>query len=51
MTNEAITEAAARAKVAYRNGDDAAGDYWTRRAEILSDQHEARRMVQEQAHA
>jgi hypothetical protein len=51
MTNEAITEAAARAKVAAHNGNDLDEAYWTRRVEILSDQQEARRAAQEQAHA
>lgn len=40
----AITEAAARAKVAYRNGNDSLGDYWTQRVTLLSDQREAVRL-------
>jgi hypothetical protein len=44
MTAEqAITQAAALAKVASRNGDEAGEAYWTARAVILSDQREAMR--------
>jgi hypothetical protein len=44
--DQAITQAAARAAVAYRNGDDTDGDYWTARVTILSDQREAVRLRQ-----
>jgi hypothetical protein len=36
-----IAQAATRAAIAYRNGDDLLGDYWTGRVEALSDQREA----------
>ena len=35
-----ITQAAAYAAVAYRNGDDTLGDYWSERVTRLSDQRE-----------
>ena len=43
MNEQQIAYAAARAAVAYRNGDDAAGDYWTERVQRLSDAAEAAR--------
>jgi hypothetical protein len=46
-TEQAITQAAARAAVAYRNGDDAQGDYWAQRVTLLSDQYEALRRRQD----
>ena len=39
-----IAEAATRAAIAYRNGDDLLGDYWTERVTRLSDQREADRV-------
>lgn len=39
--DQAITQAAAYAAIAYRNGDDLRGDYWADRVVILSDQREA----------
>ena len=38
--DQAITQAATMAAVAYRNGDDILGDYWTERAQRLSDARE-----------
>ena len=38
-----ITQAAELATIAYRNGDDTLGDYWTERATRLSDAREAAR--------
>jgi hypothetical protein len=37
MNADQITYAATRAAIAYRNGDDEAGDYWTERVNRLSD--------------
>ena len=39
-----ITQAAARAAVAYRNGDDEAGAYWADRVTRLSDELEVARI-------
>ena len=50
MNEQQITYAAARAAVAYRNGDDTAGDYWTERVQLLSDAAEAAK-VREERHA
>jgi len=36
-----IAQAAARAAIAYRNGDDLLGDYWSERVTRLSDAREA----------
>lgn len=44
MTDEQhITQAAAYAAIAYRNGDNTLGDYWTERVMRLSDQREVMR--------
>lgn len=40
-TDQHISQAAARAAIAYRNGDDTLGDYWTERVIRLSDAREA----------
>lgn len=45
--DQAIAQAAARAAVAYRNGDDALGDYWAERVTRLSDQREIMRRQDE----
>ena len=39
--DQAITQAAAYAALAYRNGDDLRGAYWEERVIRLSDQREA----------
>ena len=38
--DDAINQAATMAAVAYRNGDDILGDYWTERVVRLSDKRE-----------
>ena len=43
-TEQAITQAAARAKVAGMNGDEDTRAYWEQRAVLLSDQREAMRL-------
>jgi hypothetical protein len=51
MNEQQIAYAAARAKLAYRNGDEVAGDYWTERVQRLSDAAEAARCALESANA